>query len=503
MPAPVEVYRPANPPSPKPYLSYGLPFHQAAAKHAEHSFHASRIYVVVSATISKTKDWTALQDALGRDKIVGVRYGIRPHTPIHEVLELAADLRDAQPDLVIAFGAGSVLDGVKIARLFAANDVLTDAARRTLWGDDDETDIFAAHDRADLRPATIPCLFVPTSLSGGEWTSLAGATDAAGHKAPYTHSSMLADLVVYDPAATVPVPDRWWFSTGVRAIDHCVEAMSSTRHDDSVPEAEAEASRDVLAAALRDLLSDLLALRTRDRHDDLAARLRCLLATAPLPRALALGVGASHGIGHQLGPLGVGHGETSCVLLPSVLRFNWRRGDALARRRQARVRDVFWSAPGLRELFEREGLREKEKEEDAVGHLGPPDASDDDGATELGVLLDVYLRALGVPRTLRGVGIRREQLDALAEGSLKEQFTNNGPVEVGKKEVLEILEMSWDDWGGSKELAGAENKSVASCRRRMDKTQLVTAAVLAFKNLKSSVTAVVCQQRGTSIGKLR
>lgn len=225
MPAPVEIYQPVNPSSPKPYLSYGLPFDQAAAKHAENTFKASRIYVVVSATISKTKDWATLQNALGEDKIVGVRYGIKPHTPVEEVLELAADLRKSQPDLVITLGGGSIIDGVKLARLFAANNILTDDARRVFWGDN-KTDVFA-EDRADLAAATIPCVFIPTSLSGGEWTWLAGATDAQGHKAPYMHTSMRADLVIYDPALTVPVPDKYWFSTGVRAIDHCVEGLSS------------------------------------------------------------------------------------------------------------------------------------------------------------------------------------------------------------------------------------------------------------------------------------
>jgi hypothetical protein len=33
-------------------------------------------------------------------------------------------------------------------------------------------------------------------------------------------------------------------------------------------------------------------------------------------------VGASHGIGHQLGPLGVGQGEASYKMLPSVLESN-------------------------------------------------------------------------------------------------------------------------------------------------------------------------------------
>lgn len=435
---------------------------------------------MVSATISNTKDWTALQNAIGEEKIIGVRYGIKPHTPVAEVLELAAELRNFQPDLVITLGGGSIIGGVKLARLFAANNILTEVARRVFWGDN-KTDVFA-EDRADLLPATIPCVFVPTSLSGGEWTWLAGATDAHDHKAPYVHTSMLADLIIYGPALILSLPDRYWFSTGVRAIDHCVEGLSST-HEVA---GDAEAIREALAAALRDLLSDLLALKTRD-HRDLDARLRCQLATVPLPRALAIGVGASHGIGHQLGPLGVGHGETSCVLLPNVLQFNWRYGDRLARQRQARVRAVFWSAPGLRELFERKGL------EDGGGGS---DASD---VTEVGDLLDVYLRELGVPRTLRAVGIRREQLEALAESSLKEQFTTNGPVKIGKREVAEILEMAWDDRDESMELEDADHKPLVSCRRFMRRTEVITAAAQAFRYFKSSVVAVMCQQSRPSI----
>lgn len=84
-------------------------------------------------------------------------------------------------------------------------------------------------DPEGVKPATIPCINVPTSLSGREWTKLGGATDEAGHKSLYGHSSMFADLVIYDPALTIPVPERFWISSGVRAIDHCVEA-GSRRH---------------------------------------------------------------------------------------------------------------------------------------------------------------------------------------------------------------------------------------------------------------------------------
>lgn len=418
MPAPGETYRRADPSQPKPCISYGLPFHEAAAWHAENTFHASRIYVIVSGTISKTQDWSNLQDALGKDKIVGVRYGIKPHTPLAEVFELTADLKKTRPDLVITLGGGSIIDGVKLARVFAANDILTTEARKAFL---DKTKAFLGRkdDPEDVAPADIPCIFIPTSLSGGEWTQASGATDTEGHKAAYKHASMFADLVICDPALTLPLPDRFWFSTGVRTIDHCVEGLSGTSEFEG-----ADAIRDAVAETLRTILSNLLATKTGD-HDDLHARLQCQLSTAIISRTPAIGVGPSHGIGHQLGPLGVGHGETSCILLPNVLKFNCKYGDELTRTRQERIRGIFWSEPALRRLFRERGLEE--------------------GSADAGDLFDAYLRVLGMPRTLKGMGIRRDQFEALVETSLRDPCTLMGPVKIGREGVLEILDMAWDD----------------------------------------------------------
>lgn len=80
MSAPGETYRPVFPPATKPHLSTGLPFAEACAHHVNNTYHASKVYVIVSNSISKTDNFTKLTDALG-DKIVGVRKGIKPHTP--------------------------------------------------------------------------------------------------------------------------------------------------------------------------------------------------------------------------------------------------------------------------------------------------------------------------------------------------------------------------------------------------------------------------------------
>jgi alcohol dehydrogenase class IV len=61
----------------------------------------------------------------------------------------------------------------------------------------------------------------------------------------------------------------------------------------------------------------------------------------PIEVKLGVPMGASHGIGHQLGPLGVGHGETSCVMLPYVLMWNYLHGNQDVKNAQKKVIDVF------------------------------------------------------------------------------------------------------------------------------------------------------------------
>lgn len=113
MAAPGETYRPAFPPASTPHISTGLPFPEACAHHISNTFHASRVYVIVSSSISKTANFARLQDALN-GKIVGVRKGIRPHTPWDDVLEIIQDVREKEAEIIVTLGAGSLTDGAKV-----------------------------------------------------------------------------------------------------------------------------------------------------------------------------------------------------------------------------------------------------------------------------------------------------------------------------------------------------------------------------------------------------
>lgn len=61
---------------------------------------------------------------------------------------------------------------------------------------------------------------------------------------------------------------------------------------------------------------------------------------------------------------------------------------------------------------------------------------------DLGDILDAVIRELGMPRTLKEVGIGRDKLDLLADNSLRDHWikTNAQPI-TEKSQVMEILEM--------------------------------------------------------------
>jgi hypothetical protein len=67
------------------------------------------------------------------------------------------------------------------------------------------------------------------------------------------------------------------------------------------------------------------------------------------------------------------------------------------------------------------------------------------GGVRLGDVLDLYIRALGMPRSLEEVGVGREKLEGLAVNALKDHWIQTNPIKITEKEqVMEILRMVVD-----------------------------------------------------------
>ena len=128
-------------------------------------------------------------------------------------------------------------------------------------------------------------------------------------------------------------------------------------------------------------------------------------------------LGASHGIGHMLGPMGVGHGDTSCILMPAVAKYNAKANAD----RQQYCLEILWADDVVKSVLEKRGLKA--------------------ATADLGDTLEGIVQELGMPTTLKDVGIGRDRLDELARNSLQDAFLLTNPVPITTKEqVLDILE---------------------------------------------------------------
>ena len=414
-----EQYNPAWPGS-YAHISYGLPFTVACAKHVTDTFKASRIYILASGSLSRnTSHVRDLEEALS-GKVVGTTNGMKSHTLWSEVLSSTAAARAAEADLIVTLGAGTLTDAAKIITLALANDATTFADLDRL-----KSGVEGKYaPRPDLNAPTVPIISVPTSLSGGEYARTGGGTnDDSRRKFSFGGPTKGPALVVLDPDLTADTPEFIWLSTGVRAIDHCVEIMCSLSATD-------ESDRDA-SSGLKLLVPGLLRCKRNSKQDRGGSkgnpdgnegRMQCMLGVVEAMKGIHLhGVptGASHGIGHQLGPLGVSHGETSCVILPYVCKFN----ASVNGKQQAKVREVLWGEEVVQEVLQGRGLAKQ--------------------SADLGDMLLAIFRELGMPTTLKDVHVGRDKLDSLAENSMKDYAAQTNPIPLrDKKQVLEILELA-------------------------------------------------------------
>ena len=294
-----ETFRHAFEDRTRPIISYGTAFDQACLKHITGTIQGSRAYVVAANSIAKqTSALKSLQSTLG-DLVVGVRVGVKPHTLWSEVLEIVHEVRRLDADIIITLGGGTLTDAAKAISMAHANGVSTREQLMKL------PNTFPTLQISDAKDPIIPVICIPTSLSGGEYSDFVGATDDVDHKKyQFTAPIQGPRLVTLDANLACSTPNSLWLSSGFRTFGHCFETLASLNSDAHSDEES--------IVGLKALVPGLLA-STGEANAE--ARHKCQSSVSHSMAFISRGVmlGASHGIGHMLRPMGVGHGETSCI----------------------------------------------------------------------------------------------------------------------------------------------------------------------------------------------
>lgn len=332
-----------------------------------------------------------------------------PELPVSGIERCRSELADAGPvDVVVGIGGGSCLDMAKAMALVLAHG----GAVPDYFGEN------------AVPGPVLPIVAVPTTGGTGSEVSPvcvvnddsagAGAASKMGISSPF----LIPSTAICDPELTLTCPATLTASVGADALTHLVESFTAARRrvdddDTSVFVGKNEISDHYARWGLR-LLGDHLVDAVRS-GDDLAARTGTLLAAHCGGYALgAAGTAAAHALQYPLGTLThTPHGVGVGVLLRYVMRYNL----AVRGREFAEIATL----------------------------LGVPTEHDSTGRALAGVAaVDDLLDRIGIPRTIKELGVTTSDLTTLAVGAMRStRLVQNNPRPVDETSLLTIARAAY------------------------------------------------------------
>lgn len=364
---------------------------------------AKRAFVIASRTVAQETDLVdRLQKLLG-NKLADVSATSKQHVPQSSVIEATREAREAKADLIISLGGGSQIDCAKGVTLCMSENI---KEAREL---DNYRVVFEYPDKVTipaLKGTAPPHLTVATTLSAGEYTNFIGITDTERKvKDLFVDNQLYPKVAFLDPTVTFATPPWLWASTGMRAVDHCVEGYISMTH---MP------FTDALAFNALKMLFENLPVSTRE-PENVSAKVNCQLAAWMSIFGLSnVLLGLSHGIGHQLGArANVPHGVTSCIMLPHVLEFNL----PATAERQAQLAQ----AMGV----DTSGMSTEE-------------------AAKAGIeALRNFIKGLELPYRLRDASVSKDDFDAIVKDAMEDLIVATNPRPATAQDVHALLESAY------------------------------------------------------------
>ncbi|QGZ66917.1 iron-containing alcohol dehydrogenase [Paraburkholderia acidisoli] len=308
-----------------------------------------------------------------------------PSDSIHACVE---QCRGFAPDMVIGVGGGSCMDMAKLVALLLTHG----GPLERYYGE------------FKVPGPVLPVIALPTTAgTGSEVTPVAVLADSARDlKVGISSPWLIPYAAICDPELTHTCPPALTALSGADALTHAIEAFTAIRHpaDPLIAHQRVFVGRNVFSdhhalEAIRAIFGYLE--RAVAEPGDAQARSQLMYGSVCAGLAFgAAGTAAAHAIQYPVGALThTPHGLGVAALLPYVMRFNASACEAELARIGA-----------------------------TIGVAGSPQARAHAAIERTQALC----ASIGIPRTLADLGLRRDQLDWVAEQSmLAARLINNNP----------------------------------------------------------------------------
>lgn len=309
--------------------------------------------------------------------------------PDNNVVEHCFAVYNAQPhDAIISVGGGSAIDIAKCVAVLAGNNQTLSA----MFGEN------------NVVKRGIPHIAIPTTAgTGSEVTNIAIlSVPSEQTKKGVVSDFLLPDLAIVAPEMTLSCPQHITAASGVDALVHAIEAYLSNFSSPIT---------DALAIKAMGMIINHLPTAYRSPQDIDA---RENMATASLMAGLAFGnagVGAVHALAYPLGGrYHISHGVSNALLLPYVME--WNKSACLTRFTHMATA------------------------------LSTPVTPHDDAETMANKVIQQLhdlCEEVGIPRGMRTLGIKKDDIPELAKEAIKvERLLKNNPRKLSLSDIESI-----------------------------------------------------------------
>lgn len=328
---------------------------------------------------------TKLLDEAGVD--YALYDGIVPNPTIQNVKDGLAFVKEAQADCIIAIGGGSPIDTAKAIAIIATNPEFSD--------------VISLEGVADTKNPCLPILAVPTtSGTAAEVTINYVITDEENHRKFVCVDPHDIPLVAFvDSDMMMGMPKSLAAATGMDAMTHAIEGFITKGAWEMTDMLHIKAI-EIIGRSLRDSVKG-------DQAGREAMALGQYIAGMGFSN---VGLGLVHGMAHPLSAwYNIPHGVACASLLPTIMKYN--------------------------KDFTGEKYREIAS---VLGIEGAETMSFEDVRDAACQAIDQLSKDVGIPATISELGVKEEDIPAIAKDALNDVCTPGNPRDTTLEEIIEL-----------------------------------------------------------------
>lgn len=313
--------------------------------------------------------------------------GIVPNPTIQNVKDGLAFVKEAQADCIIAIGGGSPIDTAKAIAIIATNPEFSD--------------VISLEGVADTKHPCLPILAVPTtSGTAAEVTINYVITDEDNHRKFVCVDPHDIPLVAFvDSDMMMGMPKSLAAATGMDAMTHAIEGFITKGAWEMTDMLHIKAI-EIIGRSLRDSV-----------NGDQAGREAMALGQYIAGMGFSnVGLGLVHGMAHPLSAwYNIPHGVACASLLPTIMKYN------------------------------KDFTGEKYREIAIVlGIEGADTMSLEDVRDAACQAIDQLSKDVGIPATISELGVKEEDIPAIAKDALNDVCTPGNPRDTTLEEIIEL-----------------------------------------------------------------